>query len=105
LSQPHRSLGVVSQLVISIRMDQNRQRPPVDDKPGNESTKLFGREYVNLKHGNRMRANRSIPYSIDAQLREFATYAFPQLVGEFDLFVIGLEKVNVGVKAPSYAVV
>lgn len=26
----------------------------------------------------------------------FATYAFPQLVGEFDLFVIGLEKLNMG---------
>jgi hypothetical protein len=55
-----------------IRMNQNTQRPAINDQPRNESPKLRWREEVHFKHGYRVRPNWSFPELVDAELGDYA---------------------------------
>lgn len=63
---------MISLLVVRIRMHQRAQRPPIDDQPWDESTKLRRREEIHFKHGHRMRSDGSIPKPVDAELGDCA---------------------------------
>jgi len=52
-------------------MDKCGQRSTVDDQPGDEGTKLFWGEEVDLEHADGMGTKRPIPDSVDAEFRDY----------------------------------
>jgi hypothetical protein len=69
LTQPHRSLRVISFLLASccVWMDENVQRTTVDEQPGNEGTELGRSEEVDFEHGDGVWADWAIEDSINAE--------------------------------------
>lgn len=70
ISQPSGALSMVALILRlhRIGMKQSTQRATIDNQPGNKGTELCGCEEVHLEHGHRMRANRSVPETVDPQL-------------------------------------
>jgi hypothetical protein len=75
---------MVSLLLIRVWMDERRQWSPIDDKPRNESTKLFRGEQIDLKHADGMRSQWSVPDLVNAEFRDLC-HALMLLVLERDM--------------------
>lgn len=90
---------MIPHIVPGIRVQQRRQRAAVDDEPGDEGAKLLGGEQVDLEHARVVRADGPVPQLVDAQLRELAPHALPQLRRELRLERVALQEVDVHVEA------
>jgi len=84
-------------LLNGVWMNQHRQRSSPYRQPGNKRPKLRGSKNIHLEHGNGVRADGSVPEGVDAQFRELAADALPELAGVLGLGEIGLVMVDVNI--------
>lgn len=57
--------------VIGVGMHQRAKWTPIDDEPGDEGSKLCGREDVHFKHGHGMGPDGSIEELVDSEFRDW----------------------------------
>lgn len=68
LPQPRRPLRMIPLLLLirRIRMNQDTQRPPMDNQPGDERAELRRCEEVHLEHGDGVWADGLVEEGVDA---------------------------------------
>lgn len=95
---------MIPHVLACVWVNQRAQRTPPNNQPAHESPKLLRIEYIDFKHADRVRANRSLKERVNPQLGELATDALMQLFGIPRLRGGGLLEVDVDVEAAAGAV-
>lgn len=90
---------MIPNIIPRIRMNQRTQRPPPHHQPTYKPTKLLRSKNIHLEHPDRVWADRSLEYRVDAQFGEFAADALVQVFGVLRLRGGGLLEIDVDVEA------